>query len=152
MNSMNGREVREMLLAAADRIIRIEPYLTRVDSAIGDGDHGIGMKNGMTAARAYLTGVEDPSDIGALFGGMADAMRQAMGGASGMIFSALFAGGSAHPAGRDLTPADLARQMAAGLQSVQALGRAQPGDKTMVDALSPPRRRWRPTRTALKPC
>ena len=137
MNSMNGREVREMLLAAADRIIRIEPYLTRVDSAIGDGDHGIGMKNGMTAARAYLTGVEDPSDIGALFGGMADAMRQAMGGASGMIFSALFAGGSAHPAGRDLTPVDLARQMAAGLQSVQALGRAQPGDKTMVDALAP---------------
>ena len=43
METMTPAQVREMLLACADKIIRNEPYLTRVDSAIGDGDHGIGM-------------------------------------------------------------------------------------------------------------
>ena len=44
MDRMTCEQVRQMLLACADRIIRNEPYLTKIDSAIGDGDHGIGMK------------------------------------------------------------------------------------------------------------
>lgn len=79
----------------ADRIIRNEPYLTTVDSAIGDGDHGIGMKNGMTAARKYLETAEGETNVYALYANMAEAMQQAMGGASGMIFSTLFAGRAA---------------------------------------------------------
>ena len=45
MKIINCEQIRRMLLSCADRIIRNEPYLTTVDSAIGDGDHGIGMKN-----------------------------------------------------------------------------------------------------------
>ena len=41
MNTINSAELRQMLLAAAARIIKNEPYLTRIDSAVGDGDHGI---------------------------------------------------------------------------------------------------------------
>ena len=95
MKIINCEQIRRMLLSCADRIIRNEPYLTTVDSAIGDGDHGIGMKNGMTAARKYLETAEGETNVYALYANMAEAMQQAMGGASGMIFSTLFAGRAA---------------------------------------------------------
>ncbi len=138
MKTMNCAEVRELLLRCADRIIRNEPYLTRVDSAIGDGDHGIGMKNGMLAAKAFLEANQAETNVYALYAGMAAEMQRAMGGASGMIFSTLFAGKASEKApARELTPAALAEQMADGLQAIQDLGHAQVGDKTMVDALAP---------------
>ena len=138
MNSMNCEQTRQMLLACADRIIRNEPYLTRVDSSIGDGDHGIGMRNGMAAAKQYLSTVGDEQNVYALYAGMAAAMQRAMGGASGMIFSALFAGNAAEKeAETELTPTMLAEQMQDGLRAIQALGHAEVGDKTMVDALAP---------------
>ncbi|MDO5001879.1 MAG: DAK2 domain-containing protein, partial [Eubacteriales bacterium] len=138
METMDSKQVREMLLACADRIIRNEPYLTKVDSEIGDGDHGIGMKNGMKAAKAYLEKAVDEKNVYALYANMAEAMQEAMGGASGMIFSTLFAGKAAEKApAEELTPEDLANQMKDGLKAIQDLGHAQVGDKTMVDALSP---------------
>lgn len=138
METMDSKQVREMLLACADRIIRNEPYLTKVDSEIGDGDHGIGMKNGMKAAKAYLEKAVDEKNVYALYANMAEAMQEAMGGASGMIFSTLFAGKAAEKApAEELTPEDLADQMKDGLKAIQDLGHAQVGDKTMVDALSP---------------
>lgn len=138
MNQMTTKQVREMLLACADRIIRNEPYLTKVDSEIGDGDHGIGMKNGMQAAKAYLEKAEDEKNVYALYANMAEVMQEAMGGASGMIFSTLFAGNAAEKAPAEvIQPAELANQMKDGLKAIQDLGHAQVGDKTMVDALSP---------------
>ena len=138
MDRMTCEQVRQMLLACADRIIRNEPYLTKIDSAIGDGDHGIGMKNGMTAARKYLEASAEESNVYALYAGMARTMQATMGGASGMIFSTLFAGRAAEKApAAEITPSDLAVQMQEGLQAIQALGHAKVGDKTMVDALSP---------------
>jgi dihydroxyacetone kinase phosphoprotein-dependent L subunit len=138
MNSMNCEQVRQMLLATADRIIRNEPYLTRIDSAIGDGDHGLGMKNGMIAAKKYLEMQKGESNVYSLYTGMADAMQKAMGGASGMIFSTLFAGNAAEkePSSK-ITPAELASQIREGLEAIKKLGHAEVGDKTMVDALEP---------------
>lgn len=105
MKIINCEQIRRMLLSCADRIIRNEPYLTTVDSAIGDGDHGIGMKNGMTAARKYLETAEGETNVYALYANMAEAMQQAMGGASGMIFSTLFAGRAAEKApAEEITP------------------------------------------------
>lgn len=138
MTTMNIRQIREMLLACADRIIRNEPWLTKIDSEIGDGDHGIGMKNGMLAAKEYLLSAVNETNIYALYAGMAEVMRRTMGGASGMIFSALFSGRAAQRMPTDeIGPADLALQMKEGLEEIQKLGHARVGDKTMVDALSP---------------
>lgn len=138
MVTMNAAQVREMLLACADRIIRNESYLTKVDSAIGDGDHGIGMKTGMLAAKKYLNTAEAETNVYALYANMAEAMQKAMGGASGMIFSTLFAGKAAEKAPSTVFSAeDLALQMCDGLQAIQELGHAEVGDKTMVDALAP---------------
>lgn len=138
MKNLNCKQLRQMLLACAERIIRNEPYLTRVDSAIGDGDHGIGMKNGMLAAQRYLAAAEQEQNVYALYANMASAMQVAMGGASGMIFSTLFAGKAAeHAPAVAITPVELAEQMRDGLAAIQELGHAEVGDKTMVDALSP---------------
>lgn len=138
MDRMTYEQVRAMLLSCGERIIRNEPYLTRVDSAIGDGDHGIGMKNGMQAARRYLETAENEQNVYALYANMASAMQAAMGGASGMIFSTLFAGKAAeHAPASAITPKELAEQMRDGLQAIQELGHAEVGDKTMVDALAP---------------
>ncbi len=138
MKKMNCDQLRRMLLACADRIIRNEPYLTKVDSAIGDGDHGIGMKNGMLAAKKYLEAAEAETNVYALYAGMAEQMQKAMGGASGMIFSTLFAGNAAQKtASEEMSAADLAEQMKDGLSAIQDLGHAEVGDKTMVDALAP---------------
>ena len=130
METMTCAEVRQMLVACTDKIIRNEPYLTRLDSAIGDGDHGVGMLNGMKAAKACLQDSENETNVYALYTKMSAAMQQAMGGASGMIFSTLFAGDAELRApSQALTPALLAQQMAAGLQAIQDLGHATPGDK-----------------------
>ena len=138
MEQLKSNELREMLLSCTERIIRNEAYLTRIDSAIGDGDHGIGMKNGMQAARRYLESAGDEQNVYALYANMAAAMQAAMGGASGMIFSTLFAGKAAEQApAESVTPLGLAEQMRDGLQAIQELGHANVGDKTMVDALSP---------------
>ena len=138
MKELTTKQVREMLLACTDRIIRNEPFLTRIDSAIGDGDHGIGMKNGMQAARKYLEAATQEENVYALYANMAQEMQKAMGGASGMIFSTLFAGkASEKRPSAGLRPIDLAEQMRDGLRAIQEIGHAHPGDKTMVDALAP---------------
>lgn len=135
---MNCEQVRQMLLACAERITRNEPYLTVIDSAIGDGDHGIGMKNGMLAAKKYLNAAADETNIYALYSGMAKAMQEAMGGASGMIFSTMFAGDADEKApATEIDTVALAKQIRAGLTAIQELGHAEIGDKTMVDALAP---------------
>lgn len=138
MENMNYEQVRQMLLACANRIIENEPYLTALDSAIGDGDHGIGMKNGMNAAKRYLTSAENETNVYALYTGMAKAMQKTMGGASGMIFSTLYAGNASEKeASNRITPKDIANQMTDGLKAILALAPANVGDKTMVDALAP---------------
>lgn len=137
MERMNCDQIRQMLLACTERIIRCEPYLTKIDSEIGDGDHGIGMKNGMAAAKTYLKTAKE-NNVYALYAGVAEVMQKAMGGASGMIFSAMFAGDAAKKEAVDeILPVDFANQMKAGLKMIKEIGHADAGDKTMIDALSP---------------
>ena len=138
MKQMTSETYRDMLLAAGERILRLEPVLTKIDGAIGDGDHGIGMRNGMLAARGALLGAAPGTGIPALNRLAGDAMRDAMGGASGMIFSTLLTGGAGDsPSGDAMTPAEFAARMESGLRAIRELGHAAEGDKTMVDALAP---------------
>lgn len=138
MKQLNSEELRQMLLRCAGRIEANEEHLSAVDAAIGDGDHGIGMANGMKALRKYVDSHPEVQDVNALFKGAAEAMQNAMGGASGMIFSAMFEGDAA-----DRTPAEnysaenLLSHLSAGLEKIRKIGHAAPGDKTMVDALAP---------------
>lgn len=138
MKTLSVEQTTDMIIRACDAIIENMPYLTEVDSKIGDGDHGIGMSGGMTKAKTALTGKRPFSDINSVFKTTGMAMLNSMGGASGVIFGTMFLGGV-----KDLAPVDeldgniLARIMRGSLEAIKARGKAQLGDKTMVDALEP---------------
>ncbi len=134
---MDKDQVKAMLLLAAQRIIDNEPLLTDADRALGDGDHGLGMKRGMEAVIEKLSGAEFDSPE-KVFGAMGMAMMSSMGGASGALFGTVFRSGGKALAGKEtLDAAGFADFMAAGLEAVMARGGAKPGDKTMIDAIHP---------------
>lgn len=135
--SLSIEEVRDMMVAAADRIIESEPILTDADRALGDGDHGIGMARGMAAVKEALAGKEFPS-AGKVFVAVGTAMMSSMGGASGAIFGTLFrSGGKAVGEADRFAAPELAALLSEGTDQVMSRGGAKPGDKTMVDALVP---------------
>ncbi len=135
--SIDAVTVRDMLLFVAKRIIGSKELLTQADSAIGDGDHGIGMAGGMEKAAEALLALDPLSNAYAVFSAAGQAMLMNMGGASGVIFGSLYLGGAKGHSAEALTPADLADFFARSLQVIQARGGAKVGDKTMIDALSP---------------
>ena len=134
--SLDAAQIKEMLLQVADRIIESEPILTDADRALGDGDHGTGMKRGLTAVKEKLDGLDAP--ISKLFSSAGMAMISSMGGASGAIFGTVFRdGGKALADQESFDAASYATFLQAALEGVQKRGGAKPGDKTMVDALHP---------------
>jgi dihydroxyacetone kinase-like protein len=111
--------------------------LVRLDTAIGDGDHGTNMNRGMSKAIEKLDGAEQ-ADPGAVLKTVAMALVSSVGGAAGPLYGTLFLQMGTALAGQD--EVDLAEWTAAwrkGLEGVQARGKAEPGDKTMIDALIP---------------
>lgn len=114
-------------------------YLTQLDSAIGDADHGINMHRGMQAALAKLDGASS-GDIGDMLKTVGMTLVSTVGGAAGPLYGTLFLQfGMATVGKTELEPADWAQALTAGVQGVQARGKAELGDKTMVDALIPAR-------------
>ncbi len=129
--------IRRLLFAMADAVIAKKDYLCEVDAGIGDGDHGIGMAQSFTKAKERLS-ASPAADIAGALKAFGTGVMSGGGGASGALFSGIYLEGAKVMAGKtDMTPADLAAWWRAGLESVKARGRAQPGDKTMVDALEP---------------
>ena len=111
--------------------------LTRLDSAIGDADHGANMDRGMTAVVAALDG-EMPPSVAALFKQVGMTLVSSVGGASGPLYGTFFLR-MASTAG-DVDALDgpaFATAMRAGVDGVVQRGKAQAGDKTMFDALAP---------------
>jgi dihydroxyacetone kinase-like protein len=111
--------------------------LVRLDTAIGDGDHGTNMNRGMQKALEKLEASEQ-ADPGAVLKTVAMALVSSVGGAAGPLYGTLFLQMGTALAGE--AEVDLPGYAAAwrqGLEGVQSRGKAQPGDKTMVDALLP---------------
>ena len=108
--------------------------LTQLDSAIGDADHGANMDRGMSAALAALT-EKPPADAAALLKTVAMTMISKVGGTSGPLYGTLFLRMSGVIG--DGSPAAFAAAFRAGVDGVVARGKAEPGDKTLVDALLP---------------
>jgi dihydroxyacetone kinase-like protein len=111
--------------------------LVRLDTAIGDGDHGTNMDRGMRKALEKLDSAEQ-ADPGAVLKTVAMALVSSVGGAAGPLYGTLFLQMGSALSGQE--EVDLPGWTAAwrkGLEGVQARGKAEPGDKTMVDALIP---------------
>lgn len=138
LTRLDESNVRKMIIYIADKIIENKAFLTEIDSAIGDGDHGIGMTLGMQKVKDKMSVFADSGNAYDLFALAGKTMLMSMGGASGVIFGSLYLGGSknAGPAA-ELTAEDLFLMMKKSLEVIQERGKAQMGDKTMVDALQP---------------
>lgn len=125
------------LNAYAAAIAEHKDYLTQLDMAIGDGDHGANMHRGFQAVVTRLPTVAD-KDIGAIFKTTAMALISTVGGASGPLYGTLFLQmAMAANSKTELAPAEFAAALKAGVDGVAARGKAEPGDKTMIDALIP---------------
>lgn len=138
MRVLTVEQTTEMIKAACDAIIENKPFLTEVDSKIGDGDHGIGMSGGMEKAKAALDEKGSFEDINTVFKTTGMAMLNSMGGASGVIFGSMFLGGvKGLEKLTELDGENFTKIMRGSVESIKQRGKAQVGDKTMVDALEP---------------
>jgi phosphoenolpyruvate---glycerone phosphotransferase subunit DhaL len=126
------RWVRSFALLVAEN----KELLTDLDAAIGDGDHGANMDRGMRAVVAALD--DTPSTAAALFNKVGMTLVSTVGGASGPLFGTLFLrAGTSFGDNTEISLAQLAAALRAGLEGIVSRGKAEPGDKTMYDALAP---------------
>jgi dihydroxyacetone kinase-like protein len=113
-------------------------YLTQLDSAIGDGDHGTNMNRGFEAVEKALAGQNGSVPPGRLLILAGKTLVSTVGGASGPLWgSALRAAGRSLGDAESFEAPELAGALDAAIAAVIDLGAATPGDKTMIDALMP---------------
>ncbi len=138
---------QENLLAWLDRLQQIyaenKSYLTELDSAIGDADHGINMDRGFTAVKKALSD-SPPADIAATMKNVAMTLIKTVGGASGPLYGTFFLRAGTTCTGKNqLQAADVLELFDTGVQGIIQRGKAQLEDKTMIDA-------WLPALDAMK--
>jgi dihydroxyacetone kinase-like protein len=122
----------------AEEVEANKEYLTQLDAAIGDADHGINMQRGMSAVLAKVDAQAGEQDVGALLKTVGMTLVSTVGGAGGPLYGTLFLQmGTAASGKSELSSDDWAAALEAGIAGVQARGKAEPGDKTMLDALVP---------------
>ncbi len=136
--AVKGNTVTTWMNGAAVAIRAQRDYLTQLDAAIGDGDHGANMDRGFAAVRETLAEHEQDDLPGHLLALAGRTLISTIGGASGPLWgTALKEAGRALGDRPALDGADLAAALDAATEGVISLGAAVPGDKTMVDALLP---------------
>lgn len=130
-------QILQWLQAFATEIEQNKDYLTELDAAIGDADHGINMDRGFKKVSSQLPTLAD-KDISSIFKAVSMTLISSIGGASGPLYGTWFLRASSAVTGKqELTAQDLLALLQAGLEGVIGRGKAQLGDKTMVDVLSP---------------
>jgi dihydroxyacetone kinase-like protein len=135
--AMDAQTVTAWMNEIAASVRAERDYLVQLDAAIGDGDHGINLNRGFDAVTLALS-TEPDGTPGKLLILSGKTLVSTVGGASGPLWgSALRKAGRALGDGQTFDLAQLVDAMAAALASIQDLGAAVPGDKTMVDALEP---------------
>jgi phosphoenolpyruvate---glycerone phosphotransferase subunit DhaL len=134
---VTAEQVRDWIRRFAGAVAEHRAELVRLDTAIGDGDHGTNLDRGMRKALEKLDGAEG-GDIGADLKAVGMALVSSVGGAAGPLYGTLFLQMGMASAGKpELDLPGWTAAVEAGVKGVQARGKAEPGDKTMVDALLP---------------
>ncbi len=133
----DAQKVKEIILAISEIIEEKKLYLTQLDAAIGDGDHGLNMAKGFGAAKVKMesTEFETPGDVLKAVG---MALISKVGGAAGPLYGTAFLNASKSVAGKtELDLNDYQIMLEAALDGVKSRGKATVGEKTMVDAIEP---------------
>ncbi len=134
---MNNADTLRWLGRIADVLHENAQYLTQLDSPIGDADHGTNMDRGFAAVRNKFPTMES-MDIATQLKTVGSTLVSTVGGSSGPLYGTAFLrAGAAVAAKDDLNATDVVALLEAFTGGVVARGKAQPGEKTMVDALAP---------------
>ena len=138
LTSVDAATVKRWLEGSAVALHEQRDYLTQLDAAIGDADHGTNMDRGFSSVVAKLAELDGTEAPGRILVKAGSTLVSTVGGASGPLWgTALRRAGRALGDGAAFDGAALAVALEAALDGVVELGAAQPGDKTMVDALEP---------------
>lgn len=137
IRTIDNAIIIDWILRYAAKIAANKDFLTTLDAAIGDADHGLNMDRGFEEVRQRLA-AHVTDDFGQLFKTIGMTLLSKVGGASGPLYGTLFLRmGMASADKTELTPNEFAAALAGGVEGVRQRGSARPGDKTMVDALLP---------------
>ncbi len=135
-NRLNASDLRQMLAYLAEAMHREEAYLTSLDSATGDGDHGITMRLGFQAIREKVKGLEEGTGMDAILREAGFAFMGATGGAIGVLLGKmLMAAGGAIRGKQEIGAAEFRALLGSMETALVAAGKAKPGDKTLLDAV-----------------
>ena len=134
---MGATQTLDVITAMAAAMEENRRYLTKLDSEIGDGDHGNNMHRGFQAALERLDGA-DPSSPADVLKAVSMALVSKVGGAAGPLYGTAFLRASSALSDKDeLSAQDAAVALEAALGGIKQRGKAEVGDKTIVDALEP---------------
>lgn len=129
-------ELREILRFVSESVAKEESRLNALDAAIGDGDHGITVRVGFQAVRESIETAPTGADISTILGNAGKSFMNATGGAIGVILGKMLMCGQKTLSGRETLGADELRCWLEAMESaVTAVGKAKPGDKTILDAV-----------------
>lgn len=143
LTELTATDLAAWVRRAGDLIAEHADELTELDAAIGDADHGANMKRGMEAAMAAVA-APVPGTADAVLKKAATALISKVGGASGPLYGTFFLRMAAATAGRSALDLDaLTAAVEAGVGGIMQRGRAEAGEKTMLDA-------WLPALEALR--
>ncbi len=130
--------IKDAVDAVSRAIIEQRDYLTSLDLEIGDGDHGINMARGFTAAQEAVDEMLDTTKPGPVLDAIGRALIQNTGGAAGPLFGTAFRkAAAACDEETGLNIRSLEKLLAAAIEGIKERGRAEAGDKTILDALIP---------------
>jgi dihydroxyacetone kinase-like protein len=134
---ITAEHVIRFLEGVAARVKAHRDELTHLDSMIGDADHGVNLDRGFTAVLGKLSTVAD-KDIGTILKTTGMTLVSTVGGASGPLYGTAFIRAGMALADRyEITEAEVVAALEAALEGIMARGKAQRGEKTMVDAIGP---------------
>ena len=134
---MDTEKILKIIAAIAKKIDAEKDFLTELDNEIGDGDHGINLARGFKSVEKKLPELAD-KDIGAILKGVGTQLVSTVGGASGPLYGTAFMkAGNACKGKTEITAQDFAAAFDAAINGIKMRGKAQEGEKTMLDALCP---------------
>lgn len=138
MAGIDGTRVADALIHVANVIESNKDYLCALDGEVGDGDHGVSMTIGMRTARKALQSLQSPTPAQA-FQTVSDAFADEVGAASGVLYEMAFAAAAKAAQNKSSldTAADWADVFEAMATEMQRIGKAELGDKTLLDAWLP---------------
>ena len=140
---MDTKKLLEIMKAISEKIEAEKDVLTELDSAIGDGDHGINMARGAKTVMEKLPSLIG-KDSGAIFKGIGMAIVSSVGGASGPLYGTAFMkAGDVLKGKMDLSAEDFLAAFSASIEGIKMRGKSTIGEKTMLDALCPAERAMR---------